>query len=231
MNIETYQTLTGLTVTNEAMAEAMIKKTRLQLETLLGYPLLKNKVLDNHYEELGKVQNECNCDIDGTLNDPDEVISSYRLFNYNKNDEYLLIDPFIRVHAVKLVYIKMGSEPNGVTLKTFAVDEIRVHRKGNISKYIQNCENCSCVCECNACVQLAVDADWFYEDCIPDDLQMIWADMIKAELDPATDIRSETLGTHSYTKFDKSRLMGEQIKNSVLNKYTGPNGSLYRVIA
>jgi len=36
MNIETYQTLTGLTVTNEAMAEAMIKKTRLQLETLLG---------------------------------------------------------------------------------------------------------------------------------------------------------------------------------------------------
>jgi len=80
-------------------------------------------------------------------------------------------------------------------------------------------------------VQLAVDADWFYEDCIPDDLQMIWADMIKAELDPATDIRSETLGTHSYTKFDKSQLMGEQIKNSVLNKYTGPNGSLYRVIA
>ena len=64
MNIETYQTLTGLTVTNEAMAEAMIKKTRLQLETLLGYPLLKNRVLDNHYEELGKVQNECNCDID-----------------------------------------------------------------------------------------------------------------------------------------------------------------------
>jgi len=228
MKIETYETLTGKTVTDEALYNAMIKKTRLQLETMLGYSLLAKDILHNHYEELGKVQNECICDIDGTLNDPDDVVAAYRLFNYNKHDEFILVDPFIRLHAVKLVHIKMGEDPSGVTLKTFTDDEIRVHKKGNITKYIQNCETCECLCKCNSCVQLAVDADWFYEDCLPDDLNMVWADMITIEADQSKDIKSETLGTHSYTKFDKPR--GVDVSTSVLNKYAGPNGSLYRTI-
>lgn len=228
MNKATYEELTGQTITNEPLFNAMSKKTRLQLESMLGYSLLKSQVLHNYYEELGKVENECICDVDGPLNDPDDVIGSYRLFNYNKYDEFIVVDPFIKIHAVKLVYVKMGDEPNGVTLKTFTNDEIRVHKKGTVNKYLQNCRNCACLCSCNTCVQLAVDADWFYEDCLPDDLQMVWADLIDTEIDVNKDIKSETLGTHSYTKFDRPQ--GVQIHNAVLNKYAGPHGSLYRIL-
>lgn len=229
MNIETYQTLTGLTVTNEPLTEAIITKTRLQLETLLGYSLLRNKILDNQYKELGISPTDYTYSSTTVLNDPDDVIGAYRLFNYNKNDKFIPIDPFVTVHKVKLVYIKMGEEPNGVTLKTFESDEIRVHTKGGISKYIQNCDNCECVCDCSDCVQMAVDADWFYDDCLPQDLQMIWAEMITEGVDPQSGIKSETLGSHSYTKFDKKDTYN--ITMSILKKYAGPNGSLYRTIA
>lgn len=234
MNLTKYQELTGITVDSEDTAKitAQIRRTRTILESLLGYSLEKNKAVENQYEELGKASVDCILqgvwtDIDNlTLTDPDEVIGSYRLFNYNRKDKYFEVDPFTRLNAVKLVFIKRGDEPNGITHRTFTNGTTRVHKTGVITKYIEHCKECRCLCICENCVQLAVDADWLNEECLPDDLLYIWADMVTFYSNEKVDVKSETLATHNYTKFDRKfpETLPESIK--ILTKYAGPNGTV-----
>lgn len=229
MNLAKYQELTGITVpsSQQAQVTAQIKRTRIALENMLGYSLESKKASENQYEELGKTQSECGCDdinIDN-LNDPDEVQGAYRLFSYNENDLYLPVDPFTTLYKVKLVVIRPG-EDQGVTVKTFDDENLRVVMKNGFAKYIEVCKDCFCTCSCQDCVQLAVDADWMFEDCLPLELQYLWADMVTYESDQKKDLKSETLGSHSYTRFD--RLNPAELSSSmkVLQKYAGPNGSL-----
>lgn len=236
MTTTKYTQLTGLTVASsrEAVVEAQIKRTRAILESLLGYPLEKSKVFTNYYEELGKSASDYSIpDDDDDLLAPDDVIGSYRLFDYHAGDMYLPVDPYTTLNAVKLVYIRQGETPNGITIRTFETDEIQLQvGAGGISKYIARCKSVwpSCECNCDDCVQLAVDAEWVFEECIPNELMYIWADMVTDYSDQKRNIRSQTLGPHSYTKFDKESAELLPHNRDILMKYAGPRGTLYRTI-
>lgn len=234
MDIEKYQTLTGITVADseQALIKASIRKTKSILENLLGYSLSKSEANDNQYEEKGKSAADClfGNDIDeDNLLPADSVTGAYRLFSYNNADEFFMTDPFTRLYKVKLVFIKPGEDPNGVTIKTFDDDDIRVHMKQGFSKYIQRCEDCFCLCACDDCIQIAIDADWMFEGCLPDELLYVWCDMVTYESDCKKDIKSESLGTHSYTKFDRKDPQFFDSNIAVIKKYAGPNGSVGQI--
>lgn len=231
MNLSEYQTLTGITVSsaNTAKVTATIARTQSMLETLLGFTLTSADVNENLYNELGKTQQECFCPSVNleNLQDPDEVIGAYRLFRYNDLDKYFHVDPFSRVHAVKLVFIKEGTGDNGVTLKTFDWDDIRIqYGREGFAKYIEHCIDCLCKCNCADCVQLAVDADWLWSGDLPTDLQYLWAEMITWYSDSKNNIKSESIDTHSYTKFDNKPPELEPHNLAVLKRYAGPYGSV-----
>lgn len=234
MTLEEYQTLTGITVPSSktALVTATINRTQSLLETLLGFTLGQSQVTENLYNELGKTSQECFCPSVNleNLQAPDEVVGAYRLFRYNELDKYFHIDPFSKLNAVKLVFVKEGDGNNGVTLKTFDWDDIRVQvGRDGVGKYIEHCLDCLCECSCSDCVQLAVDADWLWpegED-LPTDLQYLWADMITWYSDPKNKgIKSESIDTHSYTRFDNKPPELEAQNLAVIKKYAGPYGSV-----
>lgn len=240
MDIEKYEELTGETVDTDDQnrIKAQIRRTKGMLETLLGYSLSKQKASENQYKELGKAKTDCIfrgliTDINNLELDPaDEVIGSYRLFPYNKSDKYLEVDPFIKVNKVKLVFLKTAvsdGASNGITHKTFDTGKISESPSGSISKYIQKCEDCWCACECDDCVQLAVDAEWLNEGCLPDQLLDLWADMVTYYSNPKFGVVEETLGTHRY-KLDTSAPESTDINLAVLKKYAGPHGSVNQVV-
>lgn len=234
MTLAEYQALTGITVTaaNTAKVTAQIARTQALLETLLGFTLDPDEVETNLYNELGKSSQDCFCpsvDLED-LQPPDAVVGAYRLFRYNDLDKYFHVDPFSTLHKVKLVFIKGGTGANGVTIKTFDTDEIRVnYGRDGLAKYIEHCHDCLCTCECNDCVQLAVDADWLWTPAteIPTDLQYVWADMITWYSDPKNKgIRSESIDTHSYTRFDNTAPEMEPSNLAIIKRYAGPYGSV-----
>lgn len=238
MDIELYQELSGNTVEEEDLAKttAQIRRTRTILESMLGYSLNKKKASENQYEEAGKAKVDCPfrgliSDIDNLeLNPKDPVLGSYRLFSYNRSDEFLAVDPFTKLNAVKLVFLKAGAEPNGITHKTFESGKIRVHKKNGIAKFIQRCNECYCSCECDDCVQLAVDAEWLNEECAPEELLIIWADMIEYYSDPKRNVVAETLGTHSYKLSEKGSPETFDESIAIIKKYAGPNGSVNKTV-
>lgn len=234
MNLEQYQTLTGVTVAtaDQSKVTATITRTQKMLETLLGFSLDLSEDKTNLYNELGKTQQMCFCpsvDLEN-LQDPDAVVGAYRLYKYNELDKYFHVDPFSRLNKVKLVFIKEGTGANGVTLKTFDFDEVRVnYGRDGLAKYIEHCINCLCKCNCQDCVQLAVDAEWLWTsyDTLPDDLNYLWADMVTFYSDDKkTEIRSESIDTHSYTRFDKTPPEQEPLNVAILKRYAGPYGSV-----
>lgn len=232
MKIEKYEKLTGQIVedSQKALVTAQIKRSRVLLESRLGYPLTRNRSLINYYNELGIGQTRCCYPDFGNLNDPDSVQGAYRLFPYNSENHYFKIDPFVRVYAVKLVFIKMGDEPNGVTVQKYDGEEIRLQFKNGIATNIEICKDCLCYFDCRNCVQLAVDADWLWQDCLPDDLMYLWVDMVTYESDGKKNIKSETLATHSYTKFDRNNPCDSSEGISIIKKYAGVNGTVYKPI-
>lgn len=231
MDLSAYKQLSGVTVSaaRSQFVAAQINRCKAMLETMLGYTLSPESVTKNLYNELGKASRECACpDVDiEDLQDPDEVVGAYRLYEYNVLDEFFHIDPFKTINKVKLVYVKPNGD--GITLKTFDDDEIRsdIGRDG-IGKYLEHCRHCLCVCECTNCVQLAVDADWFWgeNDNIPDDLLYVLADMVTWYSNPRKDIKSESITTHSYTKFDQVAPEKEPSNMAVIQKYAGPYGTV-----
>lgn len=233
MDLSTYQTLTGITVSSSdtARVTAELTRSRRQLEALLGYTLDPSLRNTNFYNELGKATTDCAypiVDID-TLDDPDAVVTAYRLYDYNVTDKYWHIDPFTTINAVKLVYVKQGANPNGVTLKTFDDEAIRAHfGKDNWSKYLEYTPNDFWTCRYDYHIQLAVDAVWGFAT-IPVDLQYVLADMVTYSSDLEKNIKSESILTHSYTKFDNVAPEKEYANNSVIARYAGPHGTMSRI--
>lgn len=233
MDLSKYSELTGITVSDSEanFVKAQIRRTRATLETLLGFSLLKKNTNTNFYNEKGKSTLNCFCPNVDTSNllPADEVVNSYRLYPYSPSDKYFFVDPFTSVNAVKLVYVKQGDpDESGITLKTFDENNIRIEMgKGGISKYIQDCQWDLCVCDdvCGNCVQLAVDAEWIYQGCLPDDLLYVWADMVTYSSDKKKDIRSESILSHSYSKFDRVLPETDPQNLAVIRKYAGPYGS------
>ena len=221
MNITEYQELSGINVASKDVdrVTATISKTQKILEGMLGYSLDTRDT--NEYDEIGKTITECPCDINlNNLSAPDSVEFAYRLFTYREDDKYLFIDPATVIYAVKLV-------KDGVTVKTLDSDDYRAHFKNGLVKFIER-RKLWCDVECEF-VQLAVDAEWAFEE-VPDDLLYIWADMITYYSDLNKDIKSQVLGTHSYTKFDNKEPENKSESLSIIKKYAGPNGSLNRTV-
>jgi len=221
MNITEYQELSGINVASKDVdrVTATISKTQKILEGMLGYSLDTRDT--NEYDEIGKTIIECPCDINlNNLSAPDSVEFAYRLFTYREDDKYLFIDPATVIYAVKLV-------KDGVTVKTLDSDDYRAHFKNGLIKFIER-RKLWCDVECEF-VQLAVDAEWAFEE-VPDDLLYIWADMVTYHSDLNKDIKSQVLGTHSYTKFDNREPENKSENLSIIKKYAGPNGSLNRTV-
>ena len=227
MNLETYQQLSGITVPDNevTLVTAQIQRAKKILEGMLGYTLSSKQVQKNFYNERGKSPTECSCpDVDSEdLLDPDQVQNAYRLFDYNAKDKYLHIDPFTEVYSVKLVW-------NDVTVKTFDADEFRAnYGKNGWGKFVENCQRTLCSCACD-CLQLAVDAQWL-DVCKYDELMYIWTDMVTYYADCKKDVKQESIGSHSYTKFDRDiRPEDEHSNLAVLRKYAGQHGTLTKVI-
>jgi len=230
MTLNEYETLTGITVPANRVdvVTAQITRTQRILETMLGFTLTEADANDNEYTEIGKTALECPCpniDVDD-LEDPDAVVYAYRMYRYNLKDHFLVIDPCTDVHAVKLV-------KDGVTFRTLDPDEYRLQERQGFIKYIEDCEDwCFCATASCFCVQMAVDADWLWDGspAIPDDLNQVWAEMTTWYSDPNNNVRSQTLGTHNYSKWDDTRPEMEAHNKSVIKKYAGPNGSEFKTL-
>lgn len=229
MDLSKYETLTGITVPTADVTRvtAQIVRTRLMLESMLGFTLDSKKVQENLYNELGKTPLECSCPSVDTsdLEEPDDVIGAYRLYSYNELDKYFFIDPFTQLNSVKLVFLRQGEEPNGITTKTYETDEIRIEAlAGGFSKYLQ--PHSFCVCHCDHSIQLAVDAEWMFDSCLPNELLYVWTDMITYYGDCKALIKSESINSHSYTK-DNVKAPEEYSRNlNIIKRYAGPYGSL-----
>lgn len=230
MDLAKYQELTGITVKSSQtnLVEAQIRRTQRVLETLLGFTLDPDKAGENLYNEQGKAPTECACsNVDAeSLQDPDPLQGAYRMYSYDSKDRYFHVDPFCTVYSVKLVV-------DGVTIKTFEPDEYRVHYgRDGMAKYIENCQYKLCACTCADCVQLAVEANWLWQDAgdLPEDLLDVWSDMITYNVDCKKNIRSETIGPHTYTKFDKEDPVTFKANLAVLKRYAGPYGAVTKVL-
>lgn len=225
MTIEEYQTLTGITVSTSqvALVTAQIERTRAILEDMLGFTLDEDLIDEDQLNEIGKTKVDCPFPSDSLTLDPaDAIVFAYRLFPYNQNDDYLAIDPASEIHKVKLV-------KDGVTYLTLDADQYRAQFKNNIIKFLEQVKCwCSCFDYCKY-VQLAVDATWLWdEDSLPSDLKYVWCDMITYYSDLKKDVKSETLGPHSYTKADTIPVELKERNIAVIKKYAGPNGSIKR---
>lgn len=242
MDLSTYELISGKTITDEVLYTAHLDKARRKLESMLGYTLDPVLVNTNLYNELGKTTTDFACPIVNieSLDDPDPVVTAYRLYDYNPQDPFLHVDPFTTINAVKLVYVRQGASPNGITVKTFDDDYIRQHQGRDAwSKYIgephddfhwAGAWNISWGWGCyhDHHVQLAVDAVWQFET-IPDDLLDVWADMVTYRADSKIDVKSETILTHSYTKYDREAPEYEAFYGSVISRYAGPHGTASRI--
>lgn len=235
MTLQELQDLTGITVSERDAVRynAQIERTRTILEAMLGYTLNSDDVQTNFYTETGKAPTECPCPNVSAqdLQPADALVHAYRLYDYNRHDVMLHIDPALTVDRVKLV-------KDGVTYRTFDPDEYMVRYSRGVAQYIDLRGECACLCvpTCGDCsyMQLAVEADWLWDGAtvareLPKELQMVWADMVTSYADQAWDVRSQTLGTHSYTKFDRLRPEEEAMNLAVIKRYAGPNGSVNRI--
>lgn len=224
--IDKYTELTGICIpaNQQIRVNAQIRKSLRILEQLLGFSLDPDELNTNQYAEEGKSTSDFDCSCcmndDPVLDPADPVIFAYRLFPYNRADKYLSIDPCSDVYAVKLV-------KNGVTYRTFETSEYGVEFKRGIIKFLHRVDCwCLCVQPCN-CVQLAVDAQWLWpDDQMPEDLMDVLCEMTTYYSNQKSNIKSETLGSHSYTKF--ANTPAEQLDHNlaVIKKYAGPLGTV-----
>ncbi len=228
MDITEYEQITG-TVVNDAdieKVEAIIKKTQIMLEDMLGYTLDEDKVDENYYNELGKTKSDVCCPSEintNNLDEPDEVVSAYRVFDYNNKDKFWLIDPAEKINKVKLIV-------GNVTVKTLEeYKDYNIYSKNGVIKYLEKIDCCYRCCEMKN-VQLAVDAEWEFTSGIPDDLNYLWADMVTFYRSNKNDIKSESLGPHSYTKFDNDPPEKITSNSLIIQKYAGANGSVNKLI-
>lgn len=243
MDLSKYTELTGETVkpSQEAKVNATIRRTKAQLETLLGYTL-KPK---NLYTEKGKTQYEGvtpNPEDLENLQPADTEEGVYKIFPYTEADRYLHTDPFVNVYHVKLVIpVNDGEFVTVVDLESVVQ---QVGRDG-IGKYIERHHSWFTwawyrqymVQETDNPFMLAVDADWI--DCYPSDLMYLWADMVQYYANPNYSVlgslKSESVDGHSWSRGNAGGGTGgdsapETLPSNklLLARYAGPHGSIVR---
>ena len=214
MNLDEYEELTGKRVADNqrAVITAHLDRAQILLEEALGFPLDPEVASENLYTEEG--------------------VGAYRLYPYNNLDKFWHVDPFTAVHGVKLIKIDEVTD--------LEVDEFRAPvGRGGWGKYIERIYpgrywdfNRTCN---TAGWQIAVDADWLgagTEDdgeLIPIELKLVIADLATHYGDANRNIRSESLGTRSYSKFEPKAPLEDSATKAVLGRYAGPHGTAGRM--
>jgi hypothetical protein len=245
VNLEKYQELTGITVptSQEAKVTATIRRTKSQLETLLGFSLTPK----NLYTEKGKVQFEGYLPVDDltVLLPPDDEEGIYKIFPYNEKDIFFHVDPFKNVYQVKLVV----PTNDGEFITVVDLDNVvPQYQRGGIGKFIQrhyewftwawySTWRSRYSRNTPSALQLAVEADWI--NCYPDDLMYLWADMIAYYSDPdysvSGKLRSESVDGHSWSRGNAGGgkdgdTPPEHTSSAslLLSRYAGPYGAILR---
>lgn len=220
MDLNTYKLLVGETSLSDARIEAMIIRTQSLLENLLGYTLDPDLVDTNYYPDLTPVY-------------------AFRLFMFNKGDESTRIDPNTQVHSVR--FLRQDHSVQEVESDDFStlndrglikyVSFFNMLFPGWPAFLIPSFINFRCPCEffCTH-LQLIIDADWSFGDELPTELLQVWADMITYYADEKKDIKSQTLGPHSYTKYDRVYPENMPQNSTILARYAGPRGTAFRTI-
>lgn len=209
MTIDQFSELTGITVSISDVPKytASILSTRLLLEQLLGYTLDESKVDENEW--VGHTPT-----------------FAYRVFNCDRADDSIWVDPFNTLHKVYAIYSNNESE-------ILNDSQIEYYLSNGWTRYVglHNCFKMITNCLCSP-VKIAVDADWIGKDCFPDEIMLTWATLASEFADESRNIRSETIGSHRYERFG-SDSEASQREMAVINKYrqrlvrfAGPRGLL-----
>lgn len=238
MDQPTFKQLTGIELDCDQAERFtnVVSLSKLQLEGMLGWPL-DPEDFENQYEEEGKIRSSVLClcnEEEENLDSPDDVVGRYRVYKYFSTDTFIKIDPALEIHAVKLV-------KGNITYRTFETDEyFPVWKNGN-PKFCTSLQiRKECLTPCNwlyACpgeYMIAVDAEWAFPNTedeeplttLPLELQKVWADMVANEFEEKKDIKSESITSHSYTKFEPKTIY--EIYKAVFDKYAGPTGTVRR---
>lgn len=229
MDQSAYTQLSGKSVST-ARFEAVAEVAQARLEDMLGFPLDPND-WDNQYIEIGKSLNFFDYpNLEQTLTDPDPVVNSYRIYNFKPEDVYISIDPATAVHAVKLVRenityrdfrerleytLRWTNAQTPFCKSLFTMREFAILPGVNYRTYFRHYTDFE--------YQIAVDADWLFDE-LPSELNLVLSELISQDYDIKSNIKSESVTSHSYTKFDKEPI--EDKYRSILTKYAGPNGSI-----
>lgn len=248
MNLADYQELTGLSVVSKRASamQASIDRAQTLLEDMVGFTLDSDETTKNLYNETGKLQSQAwlGCDYldSATLDPPDSVVGAYRLFDFNINDLHTPLDPLSAVHAVKLV---IGT----ITVATFKATHYSIKlERGGWGKYLDIrgywtlgtglgsaftsggawAFNFNCTCGRHQ-VRLAVDADWLWPEEMPKDLAFVLADMATYYADGSRNVRSESVGTRSYTKDNVKPPQELPANAAIIARYAGANGTAARM--
>lgn len=234
MDVEKYIELTGKIIpeSQRTYFQAQINKAIIKLEALLGYTLTPTDI----YKEIGQTQIECGCPYIPQSNEellpPDELEGIWKVFPYNSKDKMLRTDPFVDAYGVKLVQVKgIDGEKHGfVSFKTFEQFNEYFVQNG-IGTHIEKCQSCYCDCDCEDCVQLAVNARWvdFLAEDAPKDLLYLICDMVDFYSDDSRDIKSESVDGHSWSKGDIIAPETTEDATLLLTKLAGPFGSIVRM--
>lgn len=243
MDLSTYEDLSGTTVkdSQQTRVTAYIDRTRIILESLLGYTLDPDRTVQNLYTEIGKTQASETFAFDWFDNNPptdllppDDAEGAYRLFSYDVRDQYVALDPFSAIHSLKLVR-------NGITYYTFDANSYRVQvaRDGLtrflvISPWLTGWRLRWLTAWQENGLQFAADADWLWaqqgdNDQIPDRLLYLWADMVTFYSNAKNNIKSETTGSHNYSKFAYTPPETLPANAQVLQELAGPYGVVGKV--
>lgn len=222
MDLAKYKSLVPDTDLTDAQINAAILKAQSILEILLGYTLDPNHVEDNQFPGLTPTK-------------------AYRIFPFNRNDLSTRIDPCTELYHV--YFLRADGTTEEVDLDTFhgILDRGIITFINFYSSFFPYFPSwfssgfinfrCECTANC-AHLQLLVDAEWCWKPITeqPNDLLQVWAEMISYYGAQDGDIRSQTLGSHSYTKFDKQIPESISSNASIIARYAGPRGTAVRTI-
>lgn len=139
--------------------------------------------------------------------------SSIRIFPIGRERVYL-IDPISEIESAKL--------QNGSTEYILDEEEYILMPSQGIVKYLRLVNR---YCSSSLYLQLVVEGTWEFSD-LPNDLLLVWADLVTYYADGKKDISSESLGTHSYTRKLVDPLA---LHKATLQKYAGGNGRVYQL--
>lgn len=217
-----FSDLTGIKLTNANKARflgAMVRANSI-LEDLLGFSLDPDERETNQLDT-------------GT-----PPTFANRIFPLRRYDQYHHIDPSSAVYAVYLLR-------NNAVDQTFNTDEWSARYTRGIYKYLTINRFLNLPAFYNTYFldtffqvinsqydnfALLVDAQWLFDPAngLPDDLMGVWCEMVTYYADNKRQIKSETLGTHSYSKFQQETPEEIEANRRILQKYAGPRGTINR---